>query len=167
MRFLDVRNLVGAHAIIANDHQQGADDERHGKHARLLDTAQLRYHNGQDREHHAPCTRADGVANVIARCFMGSKFFFLVERPFRNNAQKTVAPIVNRPFDRIHLAGFAGFTIGPLPTSAVAARFAEGIGKRNRRVPFARLLRSGACALPEGLTALRILRVSSLHADRS
>ena len=164
MHFLDVGNLVGAHTVIADDHQQSADDERHGKHARLLDTAQLRYHNSQDREHHAPCTRADGVANVIARCFMGSKFFFLVERPFRNNAQKTVAPIVDRLFDRIHLAGFA---IGPLPTSAVAARFAEGIGKRNRRIPFARLLRSGACALPEGLTALRILRVSSLHADRS
>ena len=101
---------------------------------------------------------------------MRGKFFFLVERPFRNNTKETVAPIVNRLFDWIHLAGFAGFAgfaIGPLPTPAVAARFAEGVGKRNRRPLFARLLRSSACAFPEGLTALRILRVSSLHADRS
>lgn len=167
MRFLDVGHLIGTHAIIADDHQQRADDECHGKHARLFNTAQLRYHDSKDREHHAPCTRTDGVANVIARCFMGGEFLFLVKRPLRNNAQKTVAPIVNRLFDRIQLAGFAGFAIGPLPTPAVAARFAEGIGKRNCRPFFARLLRSGACALPEGLTALRILRVSSLHADRS
>ena len=167
MRFLDVGNLIGTHAIIADDHQQSADDERHGKHARLLDTAQLRYHNSKNGEYHAPRTRADGVANIITRCFMRSKFFFLVERPFRNNTKETVAPIVNRLFDWIHLAGFAGFAIGPLPTPAVAARFAEGVGKRNRRPLFARLLRSSACAFPEGLTALRILRVSSLHADRS
>ena len=162
MRLIDIGNLVGAHAEIADDHQQRADDERHGEHARLLHAAQLRNHDGEDRKHHAPSTGANGVADVVTRGFVGSELLFLVERTFRHHAQKAVAPIVDGFFHRILLARLVRPARGLAPSLPFGPCSAKPVGERYGGSLFVCLARGSAGTLRKRVV-LGVVLVPTLH----
>ncbi len=66
------------------------------EHARLLDAHELRDHDGEDGEHHAPCAHADRVPHVVARGAVRRVLFLLVgKRALGHRAQQAVAPVVH------------------------------------------------------------------------
>ena len=107
-----VGHLVGAHAVVRENHEQRAGDEGEREHASELHARELRHHDGEDGEHHAPCARAKRVANIVARRAVRSVLSRLVgELAFRHRAQKAIAPPVDgackEKFIRVECHGIA------------------------------------------------------------
>ena len=74
---VDIRNLEVAHAVVCSVHEQHACGERHGEHARLLRAGELRGHDGENRQRHAPDRRAERVPYVVAPRAVRFVFLFL------------------------------------------------------------------------------------------
>ena len=112
MRLVEVGNLVGAHAVVRKDHEQRPCDEGEREHAGKLHARELRHHDGENGEHHAPCARAERVAYIVARGAVRSVLGRLIgELAFRHRAQETIAPPVDgackEKFIRVECHGIA------------------------------------------------------------
>ena len=142
VRLVKVRHLVGAHAVVGQEHEQHARDERHGEHAGLLHAHQLRDHHGEHGEHHAPCADAQGVPHVVAcGAVRGVLLLLGGQRALRHGTEQPVAPVVHRARDEVGLAGLARLGVAGSPSGLVAAALAE------RCI----VARSGVIALRDGL----------------
>ena len=101
--------LIGAHAVVRQDHEQRAGDECEREHAGLLHAHQLRDHDGEDGEHHAPCAHAHRIPHVVARGAVRGVLFLLVgKRALGYRAQQAVAPAVDAFRDEVGLTPLAG-----------------------------------------------------------
>ena len=102
MALIDIGNLIGTHAVIADHHKQRGGNERERKHARKLGIRELGDNDGEHRENHAPCGNAEHIANVVARCAMRCIHLVLIGKGaiFRGTEQ-AVPPLANGPGERV------------------------------------------------------------------
>ena len=102
MALIDIGNLIGAHAVIADHHEQRGGNERERKHTRELGVRELCDNNGEHRENHAPCGDAEHIANVVARCAMRCIHLVLIgKRAIFRGTEQAVPPLANSPGERV------------------------------------------------------------------
>ena len=104
MLLVHIRDLIGAHTEIRQDHKQRAGNEGHREHACLFGTDQLRGDDGKYREDHAPCAHANSVPDEVSRGAMRGVFFLLIgKRAFGERSHHAIEPLIHQARDEILL----------------------------------------------------------------
>lgn len=78
---VDVRYLERPHAVVRQEHEQGAGGERHGEASCLFGAGELGGDDGEHGKDHAPYADADGVPHVVAPCFAAFVLCLLCGEP--------------------------------------------------------------------------------------
>ena len=104
-RFVDIRDLEIAHAVVARDHDERAGDKGDGELAGFLGAHKLRGHNGEQGKRETPYGGAQGIPKVVET---GGVIFVLGflrgEAAAVDSAEQAVPPCVNHAVDGAGLA---------------------------------------------------------------
>ena len=127
---VQVRDLIGAHAVVGEEQEQRAHREGHREQARLLGAHEPGCDHREQREEHAPRRLARRVAEVVALGLVGEVLLGLLgELAAKDRGDQPVPPVVDDAGEKPGLpaARLRAVPAAPLARRHAVARRARGL----------------------------------------